>query len=222
MLDNLGIANNTSEWYKLVLENNEIYGTIAGYNDPVRGYYDSLQMTDEELEELAWDTFNKIPFIEGEYEYLGIMSRTTEWRNEGECVTRVGVALRRFIDGRRVINDDRCNLYFDGSGFVEMHIAMFDYKKIGTMDMVTLEEAETKIKTPDDFTIKSTPSENNRVATFQVNSINLLLVNQYSKGCTILQPLYYYSGTATLEDGTETDFSSKIIAIPEKYTYEEE
>ena len=54
------------------LEENRISGTLYSYADPSRGYFDTLNLTDEELEKLAWETFREIPFLEGEYEYLGI------------------------------------------------------------------------------------------------------------------------------------------------------
>ena len=48
----------------------------------------------------------------------------------------------------------------------------------------------------------------------------LLYSSQYSRGCTILQPIYVFSGTALMEEEREEEFSLTVIAIPEKYTYE--
>ena len=56
----------------------------------------------------------------------------------------------------------------------------------------------------------------------QVDNVNLRLVNQYSSGCTILQPMYSFVGTATFDDNSQAEFISRIIAIPESYTYEKE
>ncbi|MBQ3002849.1 MAG: hypothetical protein IJD82_03865 [Clostridia bacterium] len=54
-----------------------------------------------------------------------------------------------------------------------------------------------------------------------VERVKLLYVNQYSEGCTILQPVFNLMGTAENDSGT-AEFSAKIIAIPEKYTYEDD
>ena len=205
-------------WYHDGYDGSEIHSLLAPYNAPERGYYSQLNMTDEELERMAWEVLNKIPFMEGEFEYLGISSTYTVWTmDEGEIVQAVMVSFRRLLDGVRVVGEEVCDLTFDGSGLQEMHISLYDYKKIGTMDMVTLEKAEEKVKTPDSFSIDKEGTINK----MQADRVKLLLINQYSRGCTILQPIYNFIGTATLEDGTQTEFSSKVIAIPEEMTYEE-
>lgn len=218
MEEALGIT----QWYIKDFDRNEIHSLIAPYTDPVRGYYYTLEMTDEELEELAWETFRKIPFLDGEYVYLGISSTMTTWNSaEGERIASVTVSFRRLLDGVQVLENDRCDFSFDASGLQEMHIALFDYEEIGTMDVVTLDDATARIKTPDAFTIDAGSAEGSKMAeTLQVDRIKLLLVNQHSKGCTILQPVYTFIGTALLENGTQAEFSSRIIAIPESYTYE--
>ncbi len=220
MLQQLGFSDDPSYPYDVFKrEGNKVYCNLADFTDFSRGYFDDLDMTEAELEKLAWDTFHKIPFLEGNYEYGGIRGKDTLSDSKGEHIARVCVSFYRLIDNIRVIGNERCNLWFDGSGLVAIDITLFDYSKTGTMDMVTLEDATAKIKTPDAFSI----DVNNGVAnTLQVDRIKLLLVNQYSDGCTILQPVYNFIGTATMEDGTQAEFSSKIIAIPESYTYESE
>ena len=220
MQENLEIKEHDRAWWcKLELDKNTVTGTIAPFDDIERGYYANLQWTDEELEEHAWEVFNKIPFLEGEYSYAGITGTDTIWSiNTGEIVTRVSVSFLRLVDGVRVTGYDSCVISFDGSGFVAMNIQMFDYKQIGTMDLVPLEDAQARIKTPDSFSFKSYCSS--KTETLEVDGTDLYLVNQYHRGCTILQPVYNFSGTATLEDGTESRFSSQVIAIPESYTYE--
>lgn len=216
MLDNLGLAEDPAYAYDdFELEGNQIDISLIDVTDFSRGYFD---MTDEEVEAAAWDVFNKIPFMEGEYECVGILNRYSVDDGTGVHTTRAGVGFYRLLDGVRVISGQTCVLYFDGSGLVEVHINLYEYKKIGNMDMVTLEDAETRIKTPDDISIGKTGN----VEEIEVDRVKLLLVNQYYRGCTILQPLYNFIGTATLEDGSQTEFSSKVIAIPESMTYEEE
>jgi len=189
-------------------------------NSKYREAYDNLQWTDEELEANAREIFNKISFLEGEYRYVGITDTVYEWTlDTGEIVESVGVSFLRLVDGMPVTSSDQCIIRFDGSGFVELVIRMYDYKEIGTMDLVPLADAQARIKTPDAFTIENTPS---KIAnTLEVEGLAIFLVNQYTRGCTILQPVYNFSGTVTLEDGTESRFKSQVIAIPESYTYEE-
>ena len=208
----------TSEWYDFDLDGNKLYGQMCELDDPKRGYFGDLEMTDEELEKLAWETFNQIPFMEGEFEYIGIKVTDTLWSAaDGERITRVGVAFHRLMNGVRVVGNEQCVLFFDGSGLAEIRITLYNYREVGTMDMVSLKDAITKVNNPDDFNIE----KEGIAETLQVNRVKLLLVNQYSRGCTILQPIYNFIGTATLENGTQTEFSSKVIAIPEEMTYEE-
>lgn len=217
MKDNLGIS--TCFWDEY--DGNEILFRLAPYADPVRGAFYTLNMTDAELEKLAWETFNKIPFFDGEYEYVGITGEMEEWTLEsGEYqATEVTVSFCRLIDGVRVVGNEKCNLTFDASGLVEIHIEMFDYKKSGTMRMVSLEDAREKLKAPDYFSVDSGTGVAKEL---QIDRVQLSLVNQHSRGCTILQPIYTFYGEAKLDDGDRSEFKSRIIAIPETITYEEE
>ena len=215
MEEQLGIT----DWYWNESEGNKVYSRIAPYNDPARGYFYTLEMTDQELEQLAWDTFNKISFLEGEYEYSGITATMTEWTMaDGESVTEVTVSFRRVLDGICVVGNDRCDLTFDASGLVELYITLFDYQKTGMMDLVSLQDAAARIKTPDYFYVDT---QEGVADTLQVDSIQLSLVNQFTEGCTILQPIYTFFGTAMLKDDNQAEFKSRVIAIPEIYTYED-
>lgn len=214
--EQLEVPENASRRRSLDLDGHKIYGQFAAYGTG------TVTMSDEELEAMAWKTFGQIPFLEGDYVYYGICGGQTMIDSEGEHTTAVMVTFCRVLDGARIIGNDRCDMWFNDSGLTGISIALFNYEQIGTMDMVTMEEAEAKIKTPDAFTIETESSGTNIADTLNVDQITLLLVNQHSRGCTILQPLYIFNGTATLEDGTEADFSSEVIAIPESYTYEAE
>lgn len=206
----------TSHWHGMKLEGNKISGSFADFGTG------KFTMTEDELEALAWKTFNQIPFMDGDYEYYGIRGEEKLSNSEGEYTTRVMVSFYRFLDGVRVIGNDRCDLWFNDSGLVAIDITQFDYEQVGVMDTVTLEDATNKIKTPDAFSIRTNQDPEHIVETLQVDRIKLLLVNQYSEGCTVLQPIYNFMGTASLEDGSEAEFSSKVIAIPESYTYEKD
>lgn len=214
MMDNLGLPSNP---YEFEHEGNRILINLGKLTDSTaRGYFD---MAKEELEELAWECFNKIPFMEGEYEYVGFRGEHAVEDSNGKRIRRVLVSFYPILDGARVIGDYQCDLWFDGSGLVEIGIRLYDYKLVGTMDMVPLVDAETRIKTPDKFYCESATGI---MDTLQVDRVKLFLVNQYSRGCTILQPMYTFYGTAHFEDGKQTDFRSSVIAIPESMTYEEE
>ena len=223
MLEDLKTTYATDNWWceKELLDSNEVYYKLRhNYGDPEREAYETLQWTDEELEEHAWEVFDKIPFLEGEYEYAGITVTDKKWTlATGQVVKSVGVSFLKLVDGVPVTGSDECVIFFDGSGPCEMFIRMYDYEQIGTMDMLPLTDAQARITTPDSFSFKNNYS---KIAnSLEVDNLKLYLVNQEHRGCTILQPLYNFSGTATLEDGTESRFNAQIIAIPEAYTYEE-
>jgi len=216
MLHNLGIAQ--TDLYEYKLEGNSLTISLAAITDFSRGYFD---MTEEELEKAAWEAFRKIPFLEGEYKYIGMTNSVTVSDAVGTHITRGGARFNRVLDGVRVTKGENYILEFDGSGLVEIRIKLYDYEKIGMMDLVPMEDAEARIKTPDGFTWETTGGVlTQNVNTLQVDKIELQLVNQHYRGCEILQPIYRFIGTANLQDNTWTEFASKVIAIPESYTYE--
>lgn len=217
MLKQLGIENSRYiDWH-----GNVINGTIKDYSSTD---VEDFNMPDEELEKLAWETFNKLPFIEGTYEYCGITrTYTISSDSIGTRIFRVGVSFRRVLDGIQIRGSDQCDLYFDNTGLVEIFVKLYNYKKIGTMDMIPLESASSRIKNPDSFSIDTEdPAQGlGIVDTLQVERNELIFYNQYYLGCTILQPAYRFVGTAADADGRQAKFKSLVIAIPESYTYEE-
>ena len=213
MLQNLQIEDQRS---RFDLDGNTVSGDVMSITDYSAG---DFSMTDEDLEVLAKETFAKLPFIQGEYEYKGIVGNMTRSSDElGTIVTRVAVRFNRVLDGVRVAGDDRCDLWFNADGFVEIYAKTYDYKKTGTMDLVSYESAAERIKNPDALTVEGLTSE--AAQTLCANQVELYFINQNSRGCTILQPIYNFKGTATSAAGKEGEFQSKIIAIPESYTYE--
>lgn len=222
MQQQLGIADNPSHSRDhFELDGNMVFCNLTSYTDFDRGYFD---MREDELEILAWEMFEKIPFMDGNYEYLGIQSKMTVNDASGDHVSRVGVSFRRLLDDIRVVGQDNCMLYFDGSGLVSLQITLFDYQQIGTMDVLPIKTAASQIKTPDAFILENqtTLPITNRVESLEVDRTVLLWVNQHSDGCDILQPVYNFIGTATDTNGNQAEFSSRIIAIPDSYTYESE
>lgn len=219
MLQNLGVEDQNTSVYQFKLDGNKITGSLASITDISRGYFD---MTEEELEELAWETFEKLPFIDGTYEYLGIKSTTTISDSDGIHITRAGVSFRRLLGDVRIVGSDQCYLYFDGTGLVELNIELYKYKETGSMDMITLDNAFARVTNPDAFSIDAENATQTlgTVDTLQVDQIKLLYVNQYNQGCTILQPVYNFIGTAIDKNGGQAEFNSIVIAIPESNTYE--
>ena len=213
IVDALKLPNDAAS---LELDGNRFFYNRVSYADYSRGYFN---MTDEELEKEARRVFELIPFLEGEYKYMGIKSRMIKTDSEGKHITRVGVRFQLLLDGCRVAGNQEVMIYFDGGGLVEIVIKVFEYKQIGTMELISLNDAKARIKTPDDFNFDG---QTGTIQTLNVNRNDLVFINQFHKGCTILQPIYNFSGTATLKDGSQSDFSSRVIAIPESYTYEAE
>lgn len=211
MLRNLGIGSNVSF---MEHNGNRIFIRLANYTGDGRKYFDELNYTDEELETLAWDIFNKLPFIEGEYEYLGFRTSTERTDSEGKHIISAVASFRRRLDDIAIAGNDVCNLYFDGSGFLGLRVVLYQYEQVGTMNLMPLDEAIERLKEPDYFSL-----DGGTVCKMDVETIRLTWVNQYSDGCTILQPVYYFDGTATMSLGAERAYSAYVIAIPEFYTY---
>ena len=171
-------------------------------------------VSDEETLRMAKEVFDKIPVISGEYECLGIKSFFTISDSEGDHTTSVGVSFRRLIDGVRVVGNDVVYLYFDNDGLSEIHLELFDYKRIdGAIDLTSIDSAYARVKSPDSFDLKEENETIGVIDTLNVEKARLLMVNQYSNGCTVLQPVYSFSGTATDVEGKTSSFTSVVIAF---------
>lgn len=213
LMANLELPTNP---YHFTHEGNNISIVLASYTDSSkRGYFTK---SEAELEDMAWKAFKKIPFMEGEYEYVGFRGEQSVTISGEKHIERVMVSFFRLVDGVRVIGESQCDIWFDGSGLVEIHLNLFDYQKTGMMDVVPLSEAAVKVNNPDDFSAEGAAGI---AETLDVDAVKLFMVNQYSRGCEILQPMYTFYGTAYFEGDKQTEFNSKVIAIPESMTYEE-
>lgn len=182
----------------------------------------SYKMSDEELDRQAKEVFEKITFLDGEYEYLGITStRTVHVSEDKSYIDSVRVSFRRIVDNYRVIGDDICDLYFNGNGLCEVEIRLYNYEKIDELKLVSVKNAVGSIKNADSFSITGYLSEGffDRISTLKAENAKLLFVNQFSsEDCEILQPVYNITGTASAK-GEEYEFSAKVVAIPSRYTY---
>lgn len=218
MLNNLGLDQNSIVSYSGVEEN------IASVYVKKLGDYSigEFALTDEQVEELAWEVFNKIPFLTGTYVYDGIHIEDSVSEENGSYTFRKGVWFRRTLDGIQIRGNERLEFVFDNSGLVEVYIELYDYTKIDTLNMVSFDSAVEKLLSPDYFRLGDNirETELGMIATLHAENVKLTYVNQYQDGCTILQPIYDFSGTATDVDGKEDSFVSLVIAIPEEYTYD--
>jgi hypothetical protein len=176
--------------------------------------------TDEELIEKAKRVFEGLN-LDGEYECLGIASvQILTVRNESfPCSKRV--AFRRIVDGHRVIGDDYCDIYMCSEGVYDINAKLFNYVENGEIDVLDMETVISRVKTPDSFSFEKSDVFEGLVSKITINKSKMLLVNQYDNECEILQPVYNLMGVAENESGS-TEFSSKIIAIPDKYIKYEE
>lgn len=186
----------------------------------------NFDMSDEVLERKAREVFDKITFLDGEYEYLGITSTRIGYKSEDEkYIDSVRVSFRRLVDGYRVIGNDICDFYFNGNGVYDIEIRLYDYEKIDDFELMPIEEAMGRVKSADSFTLTDYDYNKNgsseKFDTLKAERVKLLFVNQYTDGCEILQPVYNIMGSAS-SASEEYEFSAKIIAIPEWYTYTEE
>lgn len=206
-------------------------GKELTYYNHVNESQDPMTQSDDKIVEQAMKLFAELPLIEGEYECLGVLSTQTQ-----QDYTRVGddyivgeeyivskrVAFRKVIDGTRVLGEEICNLYFSAKGLNTIRMELYNYTKVGEIPMLSLQDAIDKIEDSDAFSVDADETTFSGVADkLTVERVKLLYVNQYSEGCTILQPVFNLMGTAENNSGT-AEFSAKIIAIPEKYTYEDD
>ena len=217
MMQQLGIA---PSGYKLDHHGNIINKMMRS---PTEDTDIEFNMPEEELERIAWETFEKLPFMDGEYMYSGITADYTASDKNGTRKYRIGVSFNRVLDGIKVLGSDRCLLYYDNSGeLVEMYIELYNYEKISTLNMVPLESASEKVANPDAFIVNQEliGRVSGTFDTLRVNHVDLAFFNQYYSGCTILQPVYTFRGIATDNEGVQVDFKSRVIAISENDTYE--
>ncbi len=186
-----------------------------------------VPVSDERLEEIAWEVFNRIPFLKGlDYEYVGQVGERAVTSPSGfkfiECVR---VKFRRLVDGIPVNGNDMCQMYINGAGVYEVDMYVYDYKKSGMMDVVPYKTALENVREPDGMVIPAEQKHmKGKADTMTVESTKLFYMNQYyddfeDEGM-ILQPYYSLKGTLSNSTGS-AEFYSLIIAIPNKYTYKE-
>ena len=201
------------------LNENVISGDLVEIPDN-RGY---VLKSEKEIQTIAIQTFQKTFFPYEEYDCIGTTSVDRFGDRDGEHIVRVGVSFRKKINDIRILGNDVFELYFDGSGIEGLYIELYDYNMAGTMDLIPIKEAATRIKSPDSFNIDENGLEKNmqKIDTLEIQKVKLYWVNQYNNGCNVLQPVYCFTGIATDINGMKASFNSIIIAVPESYTYEE-
>lgn len=225
--EHLGVyTNSESDFSDTCIETE--HGTVSLQNDNYLYYStdhveEPMTQSDDDLVEEAKRIFNALPIFEGEYECMGVQSvQTLTESDELSYIVSKRIAFRKVIDGVRVLGNEICNLYFDADGLYTIRMELYNYTKVGEIPMLSLDDAIDKIKDADAFSVDADETTFSGVADkLTVERVKLLYVNQYSEGCTILQPVFNLMGTAENDSGT-AEFSAKIIAIPEKYTYEDD
>lgn len=212
-----GSAIRTTDGASVSVEENYISYSI---NKTAR---EKMTQSDEELIKQAKEIVAKITLLEGEYECLGVASVTSASTEDGDYAVRKRISFKKQLDDVRLLGDEMCNVYFNSDGLCGINIRLFSYEANGEMEMLSLEDAKSKIKAPDAFSLSATETTSvltGKADTLRVDRVKLLYVNQYSNGCMILQPVYSFIGAAIAGE-RYVEFQSRVIAIPEKYTYTE-
>lgn len=225
-LDNLGIAESAGH--------KELDGNSFSIQLETPLGITPMTMTEEEVIERAKEVFNKLTFMDGEYECTGVkMVDYTKVHDKATdqdvtYIEEVGVAFCRVLDGITVAGGGRCFIRFWEGGLSGINVKCYNYEKVGTVELIKPELASARIKSPDSLSVVSKFDLSNpaklseyygELETIRVENAQILYQNQYEVGCEILQPVYSFYGSATDIDGKEAEFVSKIIAIPESPTY---
>lgn len=200
---------------------NYLHISLDSYASTSRGFYD---MTDEELEASSREIFSKLPFYEGKnYVYADEVESYVYRDGNGSHYLRKGACFTRVTDEGYRIKGDSCFIIFDGSGFVELRLSLFDYEKTSDeMKLISFEEAKERILTPDSFTqhIDSlNPFTIGMIDNIEISKVSIYYVNQFKNGSKILEPVYSFTGEATDVRGNKAGVTSVVIALPESFKY---
>lgn len=139
----------------------------------------------------------------------------------------------RILDGFRVTGSEIYTMTFNADGELkDIYMNRYSYKRTNkTIELIPETKAFKRIKNSDLFVLEErnyldkgkSVNDRNHAQKLEVDDFEIKYVNAfYDKGCTILQPVYVYSGRALgneEESEANTNFVSQIIAISEKCTY---
>jgi hypothetical protein len=171
------------------------------------------------LIEQAETVFNSLE-LEGEYVYSGIggIKRLTD--NSGTYVLEKTFRFNRKIGDILIYGEDLCQISFSQRGLEGVYLTLYDYTQVGSIEVMSLEEAFSKIKTPDNFyCIEDGYKFKEPIDTITIDKVFITWNNYFDRGCDIVQPVYNFHGTAKTQDG-EKEIMAQIVAIPSKYLYE--
>lgn len=178
--------------------------------------------SDEEIVAEAQRVFESINIIpDAEYECIGVIGYGTCSYGTTEKITEKSVVFRRILDGVRVLGNDCFYIDVGENGVVSISAKLFDYEKNGELRMLPISDAVKRIDKSDGFGVLNAKENGYEGAAdkLTVESTYMVFYNQYNGGCNILQPVYSIRGTVQNASG-KTEFLSRIIAIPERYTHE--
>ncbi len=180
-----------------------------------------MSYSDEAVIEKAKAMFASFPFVDGTYECGGIDSRRIRSTGDQTFTISKSVVFYRQIEGERILGD-ACYMDFTAEGLCQLSIVRYEYKQVDVIPMISLQKAIDKVKHPDTFYVDDNDTKlSGKADVLHVEKARLVYVNQYSFGCTILQPVYNLTGYAEDDSGT-VPFTAKVIAIPDKYTYRDD
>lgn len=204
--------------FKVIYSRNEISLDYIGSESDLP----EVTKSDEEIIAEARRVFESINIIpDSEYECVGVIGYRGHGESTAETITRKYVAFRRILDGVRVLGNDFVYIDVGENGVISIDIHLFDYEKTGELEMIPIADAVKRIDKSDGFGVLNAEENGYEGAAdkLTVESTYMVFYNQYINGCEILQPIYSISGTVQNASG-KTEFLSRIIAIPERYTHE--
>lgn len=213
----------------LDVDGNNVWITLEGAAD-----IEEFPLSDKELEEKAWEYFNMIPGLDAkDFEFhLNGGAVVTNYQDK-RYISQRTVRFYRVLDGFRIDRSEGYAMTFNDDGELKyIHMIRYSYKKTDkTIELIPETEAFERIKNPDKFAFREkdyldegmSVNDRNHAQQLEVNDFDIEYVNAfYDQGCTILQPVYVYTGRALgneEESEANTNFVSWIIAISEKCTY---
>lgn len=178
-----------------------------------------MTLSDAQVIEMGGKLLAELTFLPGEYVCEGVTSRRTVTKGDVSYVCYKGLTFYRVLDGVKVRYDDACHIGFTEDGVAEFSITLFEYERMGeSLPLLSLKEVLPQVLDPEDPDAFGTDELMAKPADYiKVEKVEMVYYNQYSRGCTILQPVYCLTGTAVGGE-CQTKFRLRVIGLSEKYT----
>lgn len=178
-----------------------------------------MTLSDAQVIEMGEKLLAELTFLPGEYVCEGVTSRRTVTKGDVSYVCYKGLTFYRVLDGVQVRYDDACHIGFTENGVVDLYFTFFDYEKTDEyLPLLSLKDVLPQVLDPEDPDAFGTDELMAKPADcMYVEKVEMVYYNQYSRGCTILQPVYCLTGTAAGGE-CQTKFRLRVIGLAEKYT----